>query len=41
MTSDLFYKILRPYPLVIRSMTYRSYVKPQIIPHAIYNVIFV
>jgi hypothetical protein len=30
-----------PYPRVIRSKTYRSYVKPQITPNAIYNVIFV
>ena len=30
-----------PYPRVIRSKTYRSYVKPQIIPNAIQNVIFV
>jgi hypothetical protein len=30
-----------PYPQVIRSNTYRRYVKPRIIPNAIYNVIFV
>jgi hypothetical protein len=30
-----------PYPLVIRSKTYRGYVKPRVIPDAIYNVIFV
>jgi hypothetical protein len=35
------YIVLPPYPWVIRSMTYRGYVKPQIIPNAIYNVIFV
>jgi hypothetical protein len=29
------------YPLVIRSKTYRGYVKPRVIPNAIYNVIFV
>jgi hypothetical protein len=29
-----------PYPRVIRSKTYRGYVKPRIIPNAIYNVIF-
>jgi hypothetical protein len=30
-----------PYPQVIRSKTYRGYVKPRIIPNAIYNVKFV
>jgi hypothetical protein len=30
-----------PYPRVIRSKTYRGYVKPRIVPNAIYNVIFV
>lgn len=30
-----------PYPGVIRSKTYRSYVKQQIIPNAIYKMIFV
>jgi hypothetical protein len=30
-----------PYPRVILSKTYHGYVKPQIIPNAIYNVIFV
>jgi hypothetical protein len=30
-----------PYPRVIRSKTYRGYVKPRIIPNAIYIVIFV
>jgi hypothetical protein len=30
-----------PDPRVIRSKTYRGYVKPRIIPKAIYNVIFV
>ena len=30
-----------PYSRVIRCKTYRGYVKPRIIPHAIYNVIFV
>jgi hypothetical protein len=28
------------YQQVIHSKTYRSYVKPQIIPNAIYNMIF-
>jgi hypothetical protein len=28
-----------PYPQIIRSKTYRSYVKLQIIPNAMYNVI--
>jgi len=28
-----------PYPRVIGSKTYRSYVKPRIIPNAIYNVL--
>jgi hypothetical protein len=30
-----------PYPPVIRSKTYRVYVKPRIMQNAIYNVIFV
>jgi hypothetical protein len=30
-----------PYPQVVRSVNYRSYVKPRIIPNAKYNVIFV
>ena len=30
-----------PYPRAIRSKTYRGYVKPRIIPLAIYNVIYV
>jgi hypothetical protein len=30
-----------PVSQVIRSKTYRGYVKPRIIPNAIYNVIFV
>jgi hypothetical protein len=30
-----------PYPRVILSKTHRGYVKPRIIPNAIYNVIFV
>jgi hypothetical protein len=30
--------VLSPYPRVIRSKTYCGYVKPQIIPNAIYNV---
>jgi hypothetical protein len=30
-----------PYPRAIRSKTYRGYVKPRIIPNAIYKVIFV
>jgi hypothetical protein len=30
-----------PYPRVTRFMTYRGYLKPLIIPNAIYNVIFV
>jgi hypothetical protein len=29
-----------PYPQIIRSKTYHSYVKPRIIPNTIYNVIF-
>jgi len=29
-----------PYSRVIRFKTYRGYVKPRIIPNAIYNVIF-
>jgi len=29
-----------PYPRVIRSKTYRGYVKPRIIPNVIYYVIF-
>jgi len=29
-----------PFPRVIRSKTYRGYVKPRITPNAIYNVIF-
>jgi hypothetical protein len=36
-----FCTVVPPYPQVIRSKTYRSYIKPQIIPNAIYNVIFV
>jgi hypothetical protein len=34
------YTVVPPYPRVIRSETYRGYVKPQVIPNAIYNVIF-
>jgi hypothetical protein len=30
-----------PYPRVIRSKTYRGYVKPHIIPNTIYNMIYV
>jgi len=30
-----------PYPRVIRSKTYRVYMKPRIIPNAVYDVIFV
>jgi hypothetical protein len=33
--------VVPPYPRVIRSKTYRGYVKPRVIPNAIYNVIFV
>jgi hypothetical protein len=39
-TSDHI-TVVPPYPQVIRSKTYRGYVKPRIIPNAIYNVIFV
>jgi hypothetical protein len=35
------YTVVPPYRRVILSKTYRGYVKPQIIPNAIYNVIFV
>jgi hypothetical protein len=35
------YTGVRPYIRVIRSKTYRGYVKPRIIPKAIYGVIFV
>jgi hypothetical protein len=35
------YTVAPPYLLVIRSKTYRGYVKSRIIPNAIYNVIFV
>jgi hypothetical protein len=35
------YTVVPPYPQVIRSKTYCRYVKPQTIPNAIYNVIFV
>ena len=28
-----------PYPQITRSKTYRGYVKPRIIPNAVYNVI--
>jgi hypothetical protein len=35
------YRGVTPYPRAIRSKTYRGYVKPQIIPNAIRNVIFV
>jgi hypothetical protein len=33
--------VVPPYPRVIRSKTYCGYVKPRIIPNAIYNVTFV
>jgi hypothetical protein len=33
--------VVPPYPRIIRSKTYRSYMKPQIIPNAIYIMIFV
>jgi hypothetical protein len=33
--------VLPPYSRVMRSKNYRGYMKPQIIPNAIYNVIFV
>jgi hypothetical protein len=33
--------VVPPYPRVILPKTYRGYVKPWIIPNAIYNVIFV
>jgi hypothetical protein len=35
------YKVVPPYPRVIRSKTHRGYVKPRITLNAIYNVIFV
>jgi hypothetical protein len=35
------YTRVPPYPGEICSKTYRGYVKPRIIPNAIYNVIFV
>jgi hypothetical protein len=35
------YTVVPQYPQVTRSKTYRGYVKPQIIPNTIYNVIFV
>jgi len=39
--DDLHLKYrLTNYPRVIRSKTYRGYVKPRIKPNAIYNVIF-
>jgi hypothetical protein len=33
--------VVPPYSRLIRSKTYRCYVKPRIMPNAIYNVIFV
>jgi hypothetical protein len=39
--SDYTNADVPPYQRVIRSKTYHGYVKPQIIPNAIYNVIFV
>jgi hypothetical protein len=39
--SSTSYTDVPPYPRVIRSNTYRGYVKPRIIPNAIHNVIFV
>jgi hypothetical protein len=38
---EKMYTIVPPYPRVMRSKTYRAYLKPRIIPNAIYNVIFV
>jgi hypothetical protein len=35
------YIVVSLYPRVIRSKTYRGYLKPRIIPNALYNVIFV
>jgi hypothetical protein len=35
------YTVVPPYLGAIRSKTYRRYVKPRIIPNAIYNVVFV
>jgi hypothetical protein len=35
------YTVVPPYPWVIHSKTYSGYAKPQIIPNALYNVIFV
>jgi hypothetical protein len=35
------HNVVPPYARVILSKTYRGYVKPRIIPNAIYNVIFV
>jgi hypothetical protein len=35
------YTVVPPYPWVIRYKTYRGNGKPQIIPNALYNVIFV
>jgi hypothetical protein len=40
-SSGLIYTGVFRYPRVIRSKTYRGYVKPQITPNAIYNMIFV
>jgi hypothetical protein len=33
--------VLPQYPRVMRSKTYRGYVKPRIVPNAMYNVMFV
>jgi hypothetical protein len=40
-TENIIIIFVPPYPLVIRSKTYRVEVKPRIITNAIYNVIFV
>jgi hypothetical protein len=39
--NSLQNKVVPPYPRVTCSKTYHGYVKPRIIPNAIYNVIFV
>jgi hypothetical protein len=39
--STILNRVVAPYSRVIRSKTYRGYVKPWIIPNVIYNVIFV
>jgi hypothetical protein len=40
-TTTVHIIVMPSYGPVIRSKTYRGYVKPRIIPNAIYNVIFV